>query len=81
LVIIVNLYLFKAKKETPQSIKVGEMADIIIGEKRIPCNLIIFDLDGTLIDAEARFRALAEARMRVMSQRFGGEAASLWARF
>jgi len=57
------------------------MADIIIGEKRIPCSLIIFDLDGTLIDAEARFRALAEARMMVMSQRFGGEAASLWARF
>ena len=57
------------------------MADIIIGEKRIPCSLIVFDLDGTLIDAEARFRALAEARMMVMSQRFGGEAASLWARF
>ncbi len=57
------------------------MADIIVGGKRIPCSLIILDLDGTLIDAEARFRALAEARMEVMSRRFGGEAASLWARF
>ncbi len=57
------------------------MTDIIAGGERITCSLIIFDLDGTLIDAEARFRALAEARMRVINQRFGGEAASLWARF
>ena len=57
------------------------MPEIIIGGRRISCSLLIFDLDNTLIDAEERFRALADARMRVISRRFGGEAASHWARF
>ena len=57
------------------------MTGIVVGGRRLPCSLVIFDLDDTLIDAEARFKALAEARMRVMSRRFGGEATSLWARF
>ncbi len=56
------------------------MPTLIVGEKKIRCSLVIFDLDGTLLDDEPKYRFLAEARMREMERVAGREAAETWAR-
>jgi phosphoglycolate phosphatase len=53
---------------------------LIVGDKKIECRLVVFDLDGTLLDDEPRYRFLAEARMKAMTRVAGREAAEAWAR-
>jgi len=48
---------------------------LIVGDKKIECRLVVFDLDGTLLDDEPRYRFLAEARMKAMTRVAGREAA------
>jgi len=53
---------------------------IILHGQQIECSLLIFDMDGTLIDERIRFRALAEARTETMRNLLGDEAVEIWAR-
>jgi HAD superfamily hydrolase (TIGR01662 family) len=53
---------------------------LIVGDKKIKCRLVVFDLDGTLLDDEPKYRFLAEARMKAMTRVAGREAAETWAR-
>jgi len=53
---------------------------LIISGKKIECMMVVFDLDGTLLDDEPKYRFLAEARMKVMTKMAGREAAEAWAR-
>jgi len=52
----------------------------VVGGKRMRCSLVVFDLDGTLLDDEPKYRFLAEARMREITRVAGREAAETWAR-
>jgi phosphoglycolate phosphatase-like HAD superfamily hydrolase len=51
----------------------------ILGEE-IEAELILFDLDGTLLDASTRHRNLARARIETISGLVGGRAVDEWAR-
>jgi phosphoglycolate phosphatase len=51
-----------------------------IKDKEFDADLILFDLDGTLVDGRARYRRLAESRMKAMTRRVSREAAETWAR-
>jgi phosphoglycolate phosphatase len=51
-----------------------------INDEELDAELILFDLDGTLVDDRARYRRLAESRMKAMTRRVGKEAAETWAR-
>ncbi|MGD2200850.1 MAG: HAD family hydrolase [Candidatus Bathyarchaeota archaeon] len=46
--------------------------------KSFKCNLVIFDLDGTLIDSENRFLGLAEARVEALTRLVGAEVVRPW---
>ncbi len=48
--------------------------------KRFECDLIIFDMDGTLLDAKSRLLSLAEARVEVMKDVVGEEVIELWSK-
>lgn len=45
----------------------------------IECELVIFDMSGTLIDEKPRFRGLAQARVQVLRRLVGEEAVVNWA--
>jgi len=47
---------------------------------QLECELVIFDMTGTLIDAKARIRARARSRARVLGKLVGDEAVVNWAR-
>jgi phosphoglycolate phosphatase len=51
----------------------------ILGEE-IEAELIIFDLDGTLLDASTRHRNLARARTETIGRLVGGRAVEEWAK-
>jgi phosphoglycolate phosphatase len=51
-----------------------------INDKELDAELILFDLDGTLVDDRARYRRLAESRMEAITRRVSREAAETWAR-
>ena len=51
----------------------------ILGEE-IEAELILFDLDGTLLDASTRHRNLARARVETIGRLAGGRAVEEWAR-
>jgi phosphoglycolate phosphatase len=51
----------------------------ILGEE-IEAELILFDLDGTLLDASTRHRNLARARIDTIGRLVGGRAVDEWAR-
>lgn len=55
------------------------MPSIRVDDTRIECRLVLFDLDGTLVDKDFRNRSLAEARMNAVQRLAGREAAQLWA--
>ena len=57
-----------------------EMPIIKVNDTRIECRLVLFDLDGTLVDKEFRNRSLAQARMKAIRELAGDDAAQLWAR-
>jgi len=55
------------------------MPTITVNDTPIECSLVLFDLDGTLMDKDQRNRTLAEARMNAIRRIAGEEAAQLWA--
>ena len=55
------------------------MPGIMVNDKMINCKLVLFDLDGTLVDKQYRNMALAKTRYNAMKQLVGIEAADLWA--
>jgi len=52
---------------------------IVIDGKEILCDLVLFDLDGTLLDDDVRYEKMARARYEVISNTVGREAAGKWA--
>jgi phosphoglycolate phosphatase len=50
-----------------------------INDEELYAELILFDLDGTLVDDRERSRKLAESRMEAMAKRVGRETAETWA--
>jgi phosphoglycolate phosphatase len=56
------------------------MPFIRVDDAVIECRLVLFDLDGTLVDKEFRNRSLAEARMTAIREIAGDDAAQLWAK-
>ena len=48
--------------------------------KRFECDLVIFDMDGTLIDVTPRLLSLAEARIEAMKDVVGEEVIELWSK-
>jgi phosphoglycolate phosphatase len=51
-----------------------------IDEKETTVDLVLFDLDGTLVDDRDRYRSLASARFRAVREATGKEAAVTWAK-
>lgn len=56
------------------------MPTITVQGQQLECSLLIFDMDGTLVDERIRFRALAEARAEAMRNLVGEDAVEIWAR-
>lgn len=56
------------------------MPTIAVGGERFDCDLVIFDMDGTLVDEVTRFRSLATARARALRELVGEDAVALWSR-
>lgn len=54
---------------------------MVIGGKEVSCELVLFDLDGTLLDDDVRYEGLARARFETFSNMMGREAAERWAEF
>jgi len=59
--------------------KMSEMPDLTLPGTKIECNLVIFDLSGTLVDTKPRFQGLARARAQTLWKIAGGEAVERWA--
>lgn len=55
------------------------MPGIIIGNDEVECSLVLFDLDGTLVDKVVRSTSLARARYSAIKRLAGVEAANRWA--
>jgi len=51
-----------------------------IGGEEVSCELVLFDLDGTLLDDDVRYGGLARARFETFSSMAGREAAERWAK-
>jgi len=45
----------------------------------VPCQFVLFDLDGTILDDTVRYRTMARARFEVIRDAAGVEAAERWA--
>ena len=56
------------------------MPGILVGGTWVECLLVLFDLDGTLVDKEFRNRSLAKARHEEVSRVAGASAARRWAK-
>lgn len=52
----------------------------MIGKKEIHCKLVLFDLDGTLLDERTRYHNLAQARFQTITNHAGPKAAKMWAK-
>jgi phosphoglycolate phosphatase len=57
------------------------MLKIFVNDTEINCKLVLFDLDGTLVDKEYRNTALAKTRYSAIKKVAGPEAANRWAEF
>lgn len=55
------------------------MPRISVSGSIIECDLIVFDMTGTLVDSKARQRARAKSRAQVLTSLVGEEATSHWA--
>ncbi len=55
------------------------MPKIIVNDAVIECKLVLFDLDGTLVDKEFRNKALAKTRYNAIRRLAGVEASNRWA--
>lgn len=55
------------------------MQKIIVNGIELECKLVLFDLDGTLVDDTFRSQSLARARMVAVEELAGKEAADRWA--
>jgi phosphoglycolate phosphatase len=56
------------------------MLKLFTSEKQIECELVIFDMTGTLIDVKARLHARARSRAQVLGELVGDEAVFNWAK-
>ena len=55
------------------------MPQIKIEDKSLECSLVLFDLDGTLVDKDFRNKALAKTRYNAIDRIAGSLAAKRWA--
>lgn len=55
------------------------MPKVVVNDTEIKCKLVLFDLDGTLVDKEYRNTALAETRYEAIQRVAGRDAADRWA--
>ena len=55
------------------------MPKIFVKDIEIECKLVLFDLDGTLVDKDHRSKALAKTRYTAIRRLAGEEAAKRWA--
>jgi phosphoglycolate phosphatase len=55
------------------------MKSLTIEGESVPCEFVLFDLDGTILDDMVRYRTMARARFEVMRDGAGAEAAERWA--
>jgi phosphoglycolate phosphatase len=53
---------------------------ILVKGERVEGKLILFDVDGTLVDDADRYRALARSRMRAIEETLGKKTAFTWAK-
>jgi len=57
------------------------MGKIIVNDSVIECKLVLFDLDGTLVDKDYRNKALAKTRYAAIKNIAGEDVAERWAEF
>ena len=57
------------------------MPKIFVKDEVIECKLVLFDLDGTLVDKDYRNKALAMTRYAAINSMAGEDAAGRWAEF
>lgn len=55
------------------------MHKLMIEGESVPCQFVLFDLDGTILDDMVRYRTMARARFEVIRDAAGLEAAERWA--
>jgi hypothetical protein len=55
------------------------MNELMIEGESVPCEFVLFDLDGTILDDMVRYRTMARARFEVIRDAAGLEAAERWA--
>ncbi len=55
------------------------MTGVSVNGQVIKCRLVLFDLDGTLVDKDYRNMALAKTRYKAITELAGDEAAKRWA--
>ncbi|MFW9835575.1 MAG: HAD family hydrolase [Candidatus Thorarchaeota archaeon] len=57
------------------------MTGVSVNGEVINCRLVLFDLDGTLVDKEYRNTALAKTRYNAITRLVGAKAAQRWAQY
>jgi len=57
------------------------MTGVSVNGEVINCRLVLFDLDGTLVDKDYRNMALAKTRYNAITKHAGPEAAQRWAQY
>ncbi len=55
------------------------MNELMIEGESVPCEFVLFDLDGTILDDMVRYRTMARARLLVTRDAACQEAARRWA--
>jgi len=53
--------------------------NLMVEKNTVPCEFVLFDLDGTILDDMVRYRTMARARFEVIRGAAGIEAAEKWA--
>lgn len=56
------------------------MPTLSVDGNSVECNLIILDMDGTIIDIKHRFESMAKVRTEIMKRTVGDYATELWAK-